>query len=324
MNLRMAKVCYAGWKQGCSALSRWITVVKTRAYEFRFGVSVRRQNADMRRTIQNHGHRVHSLIRESHPGIYSILIPARAAQLYIGECLSSLLNQKIPGGLELEVLVGIDGCEKTRDTLAQYIAELPADQARKVRSFYFDGHYGPYIIRNTLLWASRGEQVQFVDADDVIVPDMLLPLCSFALSCRACTPAYILRPVGITTDEHLVPIEKHKPFQMVGQLGLSKAALKLLGGFAPWRCKGDTDFLRRASALGVPVYSWPQIAYLHRRHGTQLIQGPLTGMKSNLRAYYNGLIDMRIARGNLHEVPVMLHHPDLEVIEPLPDTPAVP
>lgn len=47
-------------------------------------------------------------------------------------------------------------------------------------------------------------------------------------------------------------------------------------------------------------------------------------MKSNLRAYYNGLIDMRIARGNLHEAPVMLHHPDLEVIEPLPDTPDVP
>jgi glycosyltransferase involved in cell wall biosynthesis len=255
--------------------------------------------------VRRHGRKVESLVRASEPGLLSVLVPARGAEPYIGECLASILGQALPEGLRLEVLVGIDACERTRGAVVRFLATISAGQAERVRVLFYPDPLGAYVMQNSLVLASRGEWVHIVGADDALGPDALAPLCRFAAECAACTPAFILRPMGFLCDEHLARLPGKPALPIKGAIFFSKGILAKLGGFAPWSCAGDADFLRRADRKNLPTYVCPLVSYLYRQHNVQLSRMAGTHMKSEIRTRYWRMTDRRIARGEIREIPVV-------------------
>jgi hypothetical protein len=262
----------------------------------------RRKLDEFKASLQAHARPVASLARSREAGVLSVLIPARAAEAFIGECLDSILGQPLPAGVELEVLVGVDACEATRAVVERYVAACPA-AALKVRCLYYPRQGGSYVVQNSLLLESRGETVHIVGADDALAPEALAALWAFAGECQACTPGFILRSLGWFCDEHRVPIPGKPIWPLRGALLFTKSVLDRLGGFSPWICAADADFLRRAEAGGIPIYQMPRATYLYRRHGEQLTEGPAAGMRSELRAHYRRFSLNRLARGEVRETP---------------------
>lgn len=98
----------------------------------------------------------------------SVIIPAYNAQSYIADALSSVLSQTYS---HIEVIVVNDG--STDDTLriCQQIA------LRDERIILIDKkNEGVSSARNAALDMAKGDLITFVDADDIIAPDMLKTL----------------------------------------------------------------------------------------------------------------------------------------------------
>lgn len=97
-------------------------------------------------------------ITKASSGCFTVIVAARKAERWIGAGVISILQQSLPLGTRLEVLVGIDKC---RDTL-QAIAPLAHT---RLKVFYFDEHIGPYRIFNTLAAHAQGDLIFRFDAD---------------------------------------------------------------------------------------------------------------------------------------------------------------
>src|SRR5258706_9511710 len=92
----------------------------------------------------------------------SIIIPCYNAQRWIRETLSSVLAQNIAS---MEIIVVDDG--STDDSARIIQQEFPA-----VRLLQTENR-GPSHARNVGTQASSGTLIQYLDADDLLVPDKL-------------------------------------------------------------------------------------------------------------------------------------------------------
>ena len=98
---------------------------------------------------------------ESKP-LVSILIPAYNAERWIRQCLDSALAQTYPAA---EVIVVDDGSsDGTVAAIRQY-----ADRVRLVEA----PHEGGNAARNRLTALAQGEWLQFLDADDYLLPEKI-------------------------------------------------------------------------------------------------------------------------------------------------------
>ncbi len=113
--------------------------------------------------------------------LVSIIIPCYNAEAYIADAIESALAQTYP---HCEVLVVNDGSQDA----SSLVIERYQDRIR-----YFQTHnHGACHARNIGLQASRGERVQWLDADDVLRPDCVesklnltneyskIPICNVA------------------------------------------------------------------------------------------------------------------------------------------------
>lgn len=96
----------------------------------------------------------------------SVIIPTYNAELYIGECLQSLISQTFT---YFEVICVDDGStDKTTDLIKEY-----ADKDSRI-SLYEMPHCGlAGNMRNEGIERARGEYLLFLDADDFFEPEML-------------------------------------------------------------------------------------------------------------------------------------------------------
>ena len=95
----------------------------------------------------------------------SVIVPAYNTEEYIGECLNSILNQKLK---EIEIIVVDDGStDQTLDVLKKYETQYP----NKVLVFHKENG-GQASARNLALKYAKGEYLGFVDSDDWIDPEM--------------------------------------------------------------------------------------------------------------------------------------------------------
>ncbi|MBW7908951.1 MAG: glycosyltransferase family 2 protein [Kiritimatiellae bacterium] len=278
--------------------------------------SARRRAVAWERTIRATCRFEEHLARERDPSVFSVLIAARAAERHLADCLDSILRTSLPPGVELEVVVAVDGCESTLVAAQRYVAALPADAAGGVRVLHFRQHCGLFVIRNSLLMVSRGSFALFVDADDALMPGALSTLHAFAVNCAAVAPSFLIRPMSAICDAQLAPMSGKRPRLIKGAIGISKTALEALGGFAPWPCAGDRDFLRRAERADIPVFAMPEPLVLYRQHDGQLTRSVETGMKTKLRAHYWKEVERRSARGVVKERPLVGIAVDVSAGEP--------
>ena len=101
--------------------------------------------------------------------VVSVIIPMYNAEKYIGECLDSILNQTFQ---DFEVIV-VDDCstDNSRAVVESYVKKFGG--RLKLEKTLTNSGGGGYVPRNIGLKLSRGEYIQFVDADDFIAETAL-------------------------------------------------------------------------------------------------------------------------------------------------------
>lgn len=104
----------------------------------------------------------------------SVIIPVYNAEAYLGECLSSLLGQDLPGE-EYEIVCVNDGSGDGSLALLRSFAEthsniIVIDQENS----------GVTTARNAGLAAAKGDYIWFIDADDFVRPNCFARLKALA------------------------------------------------------------------------------------------------------------------------------------------------
>ncbi len=223
----------------------------------------------------------------------SVLVAAWRAEAWLDACAASILEQDLPPGWRLELLIGVDGC---RDT---------ARVARRIDSptlqvFETPGNHGTYVMFNTLAARARGMLISRFDADDVMRPGYLTH------HIEAATRADIVQSWSVYTDADLTPASRVMAHEFYhpegglsrrpsdGQLTLRRRVWETLGAFRPWRCAADTDFLHRARACGFSVEIVEAFLYYRRTHPGALTMQPETRFGGPRRAAYQAFIDTHL------------------------------
>jgi len=101
----------------------------------------------------------------------SVIIPCHNEQKHIAECLTSLLEQNLPG--EAYELIVVD--DSSTDHTVRIVQEIGQASAGKLR-FFQQSHGGPALARNFGAAQARGSILAFLDADMKFAPDFLAKL----------------------------------------------------------------------------------------------------------------------------------------------------
>lgn len=106
---------------------------------------------------------------------FSIIIPAYNAAEFITDCLNSIFAQEFSS---YEIIVINDGSsDDTLNKLKDFASQYP-----KMRIINFDHNCGAAVARNRGIDEAQGEYILFVDADDMIIKDLLKMIHEIILS----------------------------------------------------------------------------------------------------------------------------------------------
>ena len=94
----------------------------------------------------------------------SVIVPIYNAELYLGKCIESLINQDYTA---LQIILVDDGSTDN----SHAIAEQYAKQDSRIEVYSHSSNQGQSAARNTGLRYATGEFVSFVDADDYVDMD---------------------------------------------------------------------------------------------------------------------------------------------------------
>ena len=100
-------------------------------------------------------------------GVVSVIMPAYRSAPYIAEAVQSALDQEMPSGWEVEVLIGVDGCPETLEAAKQ----VRKKQGSRVRLFAVDENGGKSPMLNFLVKKSDGDLLELLDSDDLTSRD---------------------------------------------------------------------------------------------------------------------------------------------------------
>lgn len=143
----------------------------------------------------------------------SVIIPIYNAELYIGRCIDSILNQTLK---ELEIICVNDG--STDNSLK--ICEAYAEHEDRVRVFNKENGGAP-SARNVGLKYADGEYITFVDVDDWIEPAMYEKLYS-----QAVEEAADISVIGFTKDTDNVSIKMENEAEIPGVIETSEQMIR--------------------------------------------------------------------------------------------------
>lgn len=204
----------------------------------------------------------------------SIIIPTFDNIEFIDELLNSLLENKTT--IEYEVMIGIDGCEKTKEYFSK----------RKYQNnfffYFFLKNEGPYKIKNTLAEIANYENLFFFDSDDIMTTDTIDKINNFLSKYECVKPKF-----NNFKDSKGVRNFENTPGQYgEGVFGIHKKIFLNMNGFEGWRCAADSDFMGRIYKIGVKVILTPEILFHRRIHNKSLTRRKDTGYASELRGEY--------------------------------------
>jgi glycosyltransferase involved in cell wall biosynthesis len=219
----------------------------------------------------------------------AVIIAAKGAGRWLGNCIASVLSQRLPAGWSLGVAVGIDACPATLAMASRFA------HSSRVAFRYFPDHVGPYVVYNSLACVTRADVIARFDADDIMLPGYLA--AQVGLLDQELRPM-IVRTWSTFVDEALQPHaalladgtrlgpDGHRRNTSDGQFLMTRAVFTRLGGFQGWPCHADTEFLQRARWSGTPFQVVEQCLYLRRVHPTSLTASANTGYRSILRQHF--------------------------------------
>ncbi len=213
----------------------------------------------------------------------SILVAAYRAEKWLAECIASIQSQCLPDGWCCELLIGVDGCGATEKVARQFMQD-------NVKVISMAKNFGTYVTFNTLMQYATGQLICRFDADDVMRDGYLAKQINELQQGSDMTMTW-----SIYTDAELTPTDHvqahpnyHPPGGLnrrgtEGQFMLRRSVWDCLGGFRPWRCAADSDFLARVRHAGFSISVVEEFLYYRRTHPDSLIAHPETNFSSVLR-----------------------------------------
>ena len=210
------------------------------------------------------------------PGI-SIVVTAWNNTNYLEECLDSIVKQDFKG--EYEVLLGIDCCEKTRD---KFLTLRDKNKYKNFKAYYMTENKGTYVTTNTLISFSKYDIILRFDSDDVMMPEML----SSIYTTFSTYNADLVKFKFLNFNEH----RRWMGVPSAGVMAYTRELYYKVGGYKPWRCAADSDFLKRILAVGINVKTLNTPLFLRRSHSESLTNKIDTGFRSELRRGYNKIM----------------------------------
>jgi len=210
-------------------------------------------------------------------GKISVLMTAHGTADYLQDAMQSVLDQELPNGWELELLVGVD------DDYACFRVAYPiADRDSRVHVHTNGQNIGTYNTLNKLIRLSTGGFIAILDSDDIARPGRL------AESIRILTARPDIDLVGswyAKVDEQLRPLGVVKDGDNMshGTWCARRSAYEKIGGYRGWPCGADYDFLVRARKAGLNVQRVATIWQTYRVRKNSLWHDQSTGPKSEPR-----------------------------------------
>jgi glycosyltransferase involved in cell wall biosynthesis len=208
----------------------------------------------------------------------SIIIPTYDNVEYLDETLGSIYSST--QGVEHEILVGIDKCEKTLNHI------LENSYPKEVKFYYFLNNKGPYIIKNTLSKLSKYNKILFFDSDDL----MLEPMVKRCLQSLERYHFFKPRLTNFEIIDSKMIEKKNRREWGEGVFGIRKEIFLKYNGFEPWPVAADSDFMKRLYKNNVPFEMSNEVLMLRRLHSKGLTSNPKTGLRSKLRSKYASLM----------------------------------
>jgi hypothetical protein len=253
-----------------------------------------------------HGNNIYSKIRDhdvkvgdlTHYDI-SLVVPSFDNTEFITEFINSV--KKSTKNFKVELLIGIDACEKTKNFVNS--SKLILDE--NATFYFFDKNVGPYIIRNSLANISKSNNILFVDSDDILHENIITETIESLKS----NDIVRFKFYNFKNENDLkeYKTENINPFPSIGQLGIKKNMFMSLNGFEPWICSADSEFKMREEGNKFKVKIINDILYFRRRHKNSITAKKETAYKSKIREDYNNIIKTKkITKniGKLIELPV--------------------
>jgi hypothetical protein len=208
-----------------------------------------------------------------------IVAAYQARPAWLAESLLSIGRSAILAEAEIDIRLGVDGCEPTFDSLNRH----------GVPCYWSPVNVGPYVMRNSLIALAPADAFVIFDADDVMLPEY------FQIVLPALRTNALVGPARIECDEHLTHIER-KPYRH-GVCAFRADVLPTLGGYKAERLGADVDFIARAASIGRVPYRTPEPCYLRRRHGASLTHAADTAKGSAAREAARRRMERQRMRG---------------------------
>ena len=170
----------------------------------------------------------------------SIVIPAHNEDRYIGNCLTSIANLKIPSGVELEVLVILNRCiDDTESIASKFGARIVSNDSKNLSN-----------IRNQGVRASTGEWVITIDADSWVSENALVEIHKEIGSGEVVCGGMTMRPerwsMGIAVGYFMVALPAAISGVSFGLYWFKKECFDVIDGFDESKLIGeDADFYTR-------------------------------------------------------------------------------
>lgn len=181
---------------------------------------------------------------------FTVLIPAYDAGKYIIETLSHIPKK-------YKIVIGVDGCKKTLDLLLSHRRRFP-----NMEIIYSKTNNGTYVMRNTMLEYTEGN-VLFFDADDIPLPKLFQNIEN-----NTKYDALYWRYDYLKGDT-VVKMEKEGEFAK-GVFYVKESVIDTLGGFKPWKCSADSEFVARLASTKHIIGVVNEPLMLYRVHDNSL------------------------------------------------------
>jgi len=227
----------------------------------------------------------------------SIIIPTFDNIEYIDETLDSIY--KSGKDLEYEILIGIDGCNKS----LKYLKDKTYPDNTNI--FFFPTNKGPYLIKNTLSTLAKYDNLLFFDSDDIMEENMV-EYCLNSLNKYQCVKPR-LRNFKIVNGKIVNEVGRKNWGE--GVFAIKKPIFDYHNGFEGWLVAADSDFMGRLYKNNTSVELTQEILVLRRLHDKGLTSRPDTGLRSSLRSKYASISKSKKYFGPLPELKIAEYQP---------------
>lgn len=215
----------------------------------------------------------------------SVIITAYHTENYIEECLDSVVKQTwFKDHNDWEILLGIDHCENTLKKVKDIMPKYD-----NLRVFYNKENVGTYITSNTLISKAKYARILRFDSDDIMKDNMIEKMMLSMSSEKNC------KVVQCYFENYPKKENSTNTGIAHGVLLCKKSVFTEYGGFKPWKCAADTEFLTRIKRDIKPVV-YHNVLFYYRMHDASLTKDKKTNMQSDIRKEYRKYIDIESSK----------------------------